>query len=40
MKKICHIGFVIFKVVFLGAFLLWLAVTNVIGAMVDIISRG
>ena len=38
MKKICHIGFVVFKVVFLGAFLLWLA--NVIGTMVDIISHG
>lgn len=40
MKKICHIGFTIFKVLFCGLFLLWLAVTNVIGAMVQIISRG
>ena len=40
MKNICQKGLVVFKLLFIGAFLLWLAVTNVIGTMVDIISHG
>lgn len=38
MKKICHVLGFLFKGLFIGVFLLWYAITGVIGIMVDTIS--
>ena len=40
MKGICQIGKGMVKAVFIGAVLLWFVITEVIGVLVDLISRG
>lgn len=40
MKGICQIGKGMVKAIFIGAVLLWIVITDVIGILVDLISRG
>lgn len=40
MKQICQIGKGMVKAVFIGAVLLWMVITDAIGILVDLISRG
>ena len=40
MKRICQIGKGMVKAIFIGAVLLWIVITDVVGILVDLISRG